>query len=451
MSARPDLPKATISESLGVFVDVVAPNIAKGAIIRRPRMVDFAERVGLERRAVRRLQKLRERYRTGPVMLRLPVRDQAIILDPDHVRRVLASSPEPFATASSEKRAALTHLEPKGALISHGAKRAERRSFNEEVLQSGRPIHTLADRFAIVAREEGTEVLERVGGRGGELDWETFAESWFRVVRRVVFRDGARDDRELRELINQLRQDANWAFLKPRRDRVRNQFFNRLNSHLRRAEPGSLAHVMASVPHSEDAAPDHQVPQWLFAFDPAGMATYRALALLAAHPDEAARVRNEAVGLEKESAALLPRARAAILEALRLWPTTPMVLRQTTTATAWETGEMPAGTGVLIFAPFFHRDDQRVPFADRFAPEVWLDAGQEQQGAPPGAWAFIPFSDGPAVCPGRNLVLLVTSHMLAALVRGGYPMRLTEPERLDPARLPPTLSNYSLRFRLGDG
>jgi cytochrome P450 len=449
------LPKATFVESLGVFMDVVAPNIAKGPIIRRPRMVAMAERMGLDRRAVRRFQKLRNRYRTGPVLLRLPVRDQAVVLTPEHVRHVLEHSPEPFATASSEKRAALSHFEPKGALISHGSERAERRRYNEAVLQSGRSTHTLADRFTAVARAEGEALLERARRQGGELDWETFADGWFQVVRRVVLGDGARDDQELRKLINQLRSDANWASLKPRRHRRQKRFFDRLNAHLQRAEPGSLAHVMANVPHSDVTAPDHQVPQWLFAFDPAGMATFRALALLAVHPEEAARVREEAAAHGNapapggEAPAPLPRARAAVLESLRLWPTTPMVLRQTTAATTWETGVMPEGTGVLLFAPFFHRDDQRVPFADRFAPEVWIEEGREQQGVAPGEWAFIPFSDGPAVCPGRNLVLLVTSFMLATLTAGGHPVRLTEPERLDPTRLPGTLNNYSLRFRLG--
>jgi hypothetical protein len=190
-------------------MDVVFPNVAKGVIIRRPRVVGMAERLDVERRAVRRLQKLPDRYRTGPVMLRLPVREQAVVLIPDHVRRVLAHSPEPFATASSEKRAALAHFEPKGALISHGPERAERRRYNEEVLQSGRPMHELADRFAAAAREEGEALLERVRSPRGELDWETFADAWFRVVRRVVLGDGARYDQELRKLINQLRYDAN--------------------------------------------------------------------------------------------------------------------------------------------------------------------------------------------------------------------------------------------------
>jgi cytochrome P450 len=33
-------------------------------------------------------------------------------------------------------------------------------------------------------------------------------------------------------------------------------------------------------------------------------------------------------------------------------------------------------------------------------------------------WPLIPFSEGPAVCPGRNLALLLSSAMLARLLDG---------------------------------
>ena len=65
---------------------------------------------------------------------------------------------------------------------------------------------------------------------------------------------------------------------------------------------------------------------------------------------------------------------------------------------------MPAGTGILIFAPFFHRDDERLPYAHRFAPELWLKAQD------PVAWPLIPFSGGPVICPGRHLVTLGREH-----------------------------------------
>src|SRR5215213_7883215 len=117
---HPELPKATLADTLAVIADVALPTIAKGVILRRPSTVALAERLQLDRRAVRRMQALRDRYGTGPLLLPIPGRLQAVILDPEHVKRVLDESPEPFAAATVEKRAALSHFEPRGVLISHG-------------------------------------------------------------------------------------------------------------------------------------------------------------------------------------------------------------------------------------------------------------------------------------------------------------------------------------------
>jgi cytochrome P450 len=437
-TTRSALPKATLPETLGVLTDVIGPTLAKGVIIRRPTMVALAERWDLDRRAVRRMQRLRNTYGSGPLLLRIPMRSQALILSPEHVQRVLEHSPEPFATAGREKRAALSHFEPKMALISHGAERAERRRYNEAVLDSGRPLHRLAEPFLHMVQEEAARLLDGIRPRQ-DLSWDAFAGAWFRVVRRVILGDAARDDHELTDMLAHLRSAANWAFLAPQRRALGARFFDRLNGYLARAAPGSLAGLMAATPATENTAPSHQAPQWLFAFDPAGMATFRALALLAAHPEHAAQARQE-IRDRQGSSPPLPYLRATVLEALRLWPTTPLVLRESTEETTWETGVMPAKTSILIFAPFFHRDDQRLAYADRFAPELWLQDGAA------GTWPLIPFSGGPAICPGRNLVLLLTSAMLAALLRD-RPVRLKPPDRLDAKRpLPGTLNNYSLRF-----
>ncbi|MCE7982612.1 MAG: hypothetical protein DYG89_15615 [Caldilinea sp. CFX5] len=89
---------------------------------------------------------MRNKYGSGPLLLRIPIRNQALILSPHHVHRILNGSPEPFATASSEKRAALAHFQPKGSLISQGVERADRRRYNEEVLDTGQTLHRLANR-----------------------------------------------------------------------------------------------------------------------------------------------------------------------------------------------------------------------------------------------------------------------------------------------------------------
>jgi cytochrome P450 len=437
---RRSLPKASLRDTLGMALGVAAPTIAKGVIIRRPKVVGLAEKLDLDRRAVRRLQRLRAKYGEGPLLFPIPFRPQAVILAPEHVHQVLDNSPEPFATATEMKRAALSHFEPKGALISHGPERAVRRDFNEQVLESENPMHRLAAQFVAVVNEEAAVLLAEVQPRG-ELTWDDFYVTWNRVVRRVIFGEGARDDHELTEMVEALRASANWAFFKPKDDDLRRRFFARMQQHLDRAEPGSLAAVIARLPQTSEMRPLHQIPQWLFAFDPAGMTTFRALALLAAHPEQAERARQE-IRERAPDRQELPFLRACVLESLRLWPTTPMVLRQTTKQVRWTNGMMPKKAQVLIFAPYFHRDDQRLTYADRFAPELWL---HERTAA---EWPLIPFSGGQAICPGRHVVLLTTTAMLAALIDGRQ-VQLEPPDRLDASKpLPGTLDNYSLRFKL---
>jgi cytochrome P450 len=432
------LPRTTLQDTLGVLVRIIAPTVAKGPIIRRPAMVALAGGLGLDRDAVRQMQALRNRYGEGPLMLAIPGPPRGVILAPEHVGRVLDETPEPFATETTEKRAALAHFEPNGVLISHGAEREERRRYNEAVLQSGCPVHQLGDRFKRVAEQEGALLVEKTLRRA-DLRWGEFAAAWFRMVRRVVLGDGARDDWELTREIDRLRKDANWAMLKPVRSHLRARFFQHLEQHLARAEAGSLAEQMAQSQATPLAHPTQQVPQWLFAFDAAGMATFRALALLATHPEHAQRARDE---IAAGGTHPLPLLRATVLESVRLWPTTPMVLRQTTRETEWEAGLMPAGTGLLIYAPFFHRDDERLDFADRLAVELWLKNGVED-------WPLIPFSRGPAVCPGRELVLFLSSVFLALILRSGV-VRLASPHRIGPElRLPATLNHYALRFEMG--
>ena len=133
----------------------------------------------------------------------------------------------------------------------------------------------------------------------------------------------------------------------------------------------------------------------------------------------------------------LPLVRAAVLESVRLWPTTPAILRETTEPTEWSHGLLPAETLVFVFAPFFHRDDERLPEADRFAPELWREERSAED------WPLVPFSEGPGECAGRNLVLMTTSTLLARLLSAGE-WELT-PKVLAPDQpLPRTLSPRSL-------
>jgi cytochrome P450 len=433
LAERDSKPATTVSarDTAGVMLDVVLPLFAQGLIVRRPRAVALAERLDADRRAIRRMSALRDRYGAGPVLLRLPLRDVAVVLSPSDVRRVLVDEAELFAPANREKRAALSHFQPDGVLISEGGERAARRAFNEAVLESDRPVHSLADELLPRAREEARDILD-AARQAGTLSWDGFAPGWWRLVRRVVFGDRARDDERPTELLTRLRRDANWAFLKPRRRRLRARLHTELAKRLADAEPGSLAAQIAATPTSGETAAVDQVAHWLFAFDAAGMALFRALALLDANPFYRQRALDD-----------LPLLRAAVLESVRLWPTTPAILRDTTATTEWPSGTLPGGSAIVIFAPFFHRDSLRLPYADSFCPEIWLDGRAQDEPA------LIPFSDGPAVCPGRNLVLLLTSSLLGALLEQDCLRNASGPALDGGSALPATLNPFGLRFAPG--
>jgi hypothetical protein len=56
------LPKASILDSIAVATEVFIPTVAKGVILRHPKVEALAERLQLDRTAVRCLQRLRRRY-----------------------------------------------------------------------------------------------------------------------------------------------------------------------------------------------------------------------------------------------------------------------------------------------------------------------------------------------------------------------------------------------------
>jgi cytochrome P450 len=430
---------ASAPDTLRTVATVLLPLVARGVVIRRQRVAAVGEWVDADRRLVRSLQRLRRRYGPVPLALRLPLRRIVLLLDDDDVHRVLDATPDPYATATREKRAALARIEPHGVAISDAADRPDRRRFNEAVLDTGKPLHHLAGPMAAAARHEARTLRTQIGAAGGALDWPAFTAAWFRVVRRVTLGDAARDDTELTDLLARLRGQANWAMVAPPRPALTGELLDRLRAHLDRAEPGSLAAVAAETPADAHTAAVEQMPQWLFAFDAAGLSAFRALALLAAHPRELAAVRAEIAdgpGVPAE----LPALRAALLEAVRLWPTTPAILRETTAATELGGAILPPGTLVLICSAFFHRDGERHTWADDFTPRLW--SGEEPRAA------LVPFSGGPAVCAGQDLVLFLASTFLAGLLDGQDVRQASRPAIRPGSPLPGTLDPFHLRFRL---
>ncbi|WP_434734330.1 cytochrome P450 (plasmid) [Rhizobium sp. YTUHZ044] len=415
-------------DTLRVMTAVVAPTVAKGLIIRRPTMERLAERQGVDTNAVKEMQRLKNTYGPAPLLLPIPFRPQLLILDPADVATVLQSSPEPFAAATTEKHAALVHFEPKNVLISSTSRRAELRPAHEHALATADRLHPYAMHFKKIVDAEFLQVLNLPR----ELDWPAFSQAWFRIVRRVVLGERARNDGTLTETLNELRGRANWAFAAPVDQRKLARFHDQVGRYLREPEKHSLVN---RLPRGDELAPENQVAQWLFAFDAAGIAVMRTLALLACHVSYWGKAVEEAMGGDLDR----PFTRSCLLEVLRLWPTTPAILRQLTKDIRSGDRVIARGTGIIIFVPFFHRDPALL-YANRMEPSIW-----GQNDALPAA-ALVPFSAGPVVCPAHNLVPTIASLAVGTFLSAADVVLLQPSLTVD--NLPGTLNHFDIQLRL---
>jgi cytochrome P450 len=433
--------RASLADTVGFLKNVVIPTVGKGLFIRREPAVTLASRRAWDRRAVQCMQSLHDKYGDGPLLLAIPGRTQAVILSGQHVHDVLLAAPEPFSPASLEKRLALAHFEPRASLVSSGEDRARRRSLNDAALESTQAVHTLASHFAALIVREMDALVARSGPL---LGWQTFLPAWYRMIRRILLGPRAAEDDALTDMLAKLRSAGNWAFLHPGRHRLRERFHARLLAYLQQAEAGTLVGCLARQLPTKELAPVDQVTHWLFGFESAGIATYRALGLIANDALMQQRAYEEAISADPVATpGAFPLLRACMLESLRLWPTTPLLLRETTRSVRWpDGGSLREHTNVVIYVPFFHRDPTQLPFADRFAPELWLREDQREH--PP----LVPFSEGPGICPAHHLVPLIGSLVLAAILRR-VALGLQERAGLRPeSPLPGTLDHFKLCFAL---
>jgi cytochrome P450 len=441
-----ELPRASLLEGMRFTLQVMLPNVAQGLFRRRPRAVSAATRLDADRHAVAVIGGVRRSHGTGPVWVRAGTQQTLLVLSTSDVRRVLQGSPDPFAADPDAKRRGMSHFQPDALTISRGELWENRRRFTEFVLDTGKPVHRLGGRFAAVAAEEADSLLGEAERGGGKLGWERFHPAFGRITRRIVLGDGARDDEEVTSLLATLMEEANGL---PRgRSESLSAFQDKVREYVEAAEEGSLAALAAEAPSDEETRVERQVTHWLFAMgDTLPANAFRALALIAAHPRQRAEVEAEldraavGAGLDADRMASLDYLEACLHEAMRLWPTTPVVSRETLEDTEWDGAVVPPGTQVLISNTFNHRDNERHEFANRFFPEAWTEGDAANE------WSFNHFSRGPQGCPGAELALFVGKATLASLLAARR-FRLVRP-RLDPGRpLPHMLDFFTLRFGL---
>jgi len=439
------LPTASLLENARFTLTYALPSLLRGALIPQPFWTELATRLNTGQWAVATVERLAARHGDRSLRLRSVLGETLLILTPEDVRRVLESPVDVFALDAREKQRALEPFAPNALNQSPPALHAQRRPFNEAVLDYGHEPHRLADRFLVIIGEEIATMLETAT----VLDYERSLAGFRRINRRLVLGDAAADDTALSEEHSRLRGDGNWLGLKfwnRRRDaRLRASMNERIRRYVDAAEPGTLVSLFAGAPQTRDTLPNGQVPFWLMALEAVRTVVANTLGLLATHPAARTRVLEEIAAADAAHGrgtvaglADLRFVRACIQESIRLWPAAPTLVRRTTAETEWQGTVVPSGTRVLIPAAVFHRR-RTLPYANRFAPEIWLDGSGDAD------TSLNLFSRGGAQCAGRNLALLLVTASLAELLRHAE-FELLRP-KLSPDRpLPYAINPLATRF-----
>lgn len=142
------------------------------------------------------------------------------------------------------------------------------------------------------------------------------------------------------------------------------------------------------------------------------------LYLLAADPAEQARVAEEVRSLDLapdaawNAVARLPRTRAVVNEALRLYPPAFTIVRQAIGRDRAGASEIPRGRVVMISPWVLHRHRRLWRDPDAFDPARFLPDAEQ-----PPRFAYLPFGAGPRICVGAQFALTEAAIVLATMIQ----------------------------------
>jgi cytochrome P450 len=427
------LPAASPAESVRVVALGLVPNLVRGLFSPRPRAMKLLTRARSDERMVEALADLRRKHPGQG--LRLFGGRLVVLWGSDAIREVLDRSADVYASDAGAKAKGMCHFQPDALTLSRGEDWRDRRAFNESVLATSERVHPLAERFLAVVDDEVTRL--RIGPG---LAWSDFERLFDRLTLRVIFGDRSRDEQDLTERLEKLMGQANrLAGLSEGDDYY--ELYGAIERHLADPEPDSLLARYADAPQSDRTRVAHQVPHWIFAMrDTLGANTYRALALVVSDPAVLHKVREEMEGAEltdPDAIDGMAYLEGCLHEAMRLWPTVPLLARETTRETVLAGEELDEGTQVMILNTFNHRDPE-LPGMDRVIPERWSDGTRD--------YRFNHLSNGAQDCPGGAMVLLLGKAVLARML-DEHELELREPKLSAGEDLPKMLDFFSIRFR----
>jgi cytochrome P450 len=170
--------------------------------------------------------------------------------------------------------------------------------------------------------------------------------------------------------------------------------------------------------------------------------------LLALDQREQAAVREEVAAFPPEEVAGLqdlknwPRLKCVLLEALRLYPPVPQLVRQARESDEVLGEWVEPGDFIWISAWTLHRHRDHWDHPDAFFPQRF-----EEQAQPWTHGAFIPFGSGPRICIGASFAMAEAQILLATLLHR-YRIDLVDRRPVLPIGLITTVQSHEPRYSL---
>lgn len=420
-------------DSLRLQLFVSLPTFIAGVVVPRRWFLAWQCRRGAGRRTMRFLAALREKYGCDHLWTWFPLRRTLLVFAPETMEAVLASRDN--AGDPCLKKRAVSRFAPEAVVISSGEQWEERRPFNVAALALGQ-LHPQHDAFRqIVVREAGQVA-------GGELRFPQFQALGQRISQQVILGAG-----ELRpDLGDQLARLLARSNLLIRDKACFASLYAEVDGYFEQPRPQPcLVHEAFVQLASGSARTSTRVPAqvvfWLFVLkDAIELHVARTLALIAAHPNVQAKVRDEVhrhAVLTSEAIHGLTYLGACLREQLRLWTPVPLLLRRATTSFDLRDAiRIEQEQQILIHAGFYHRDPR--VFGERanaFVPDAAMDN-------PPATYFFSAHRRG---CAGRSLVTFVLTATLASLL-ARFRFELAKPQ-IDPSRIAYLYDHFALSLR----
>lgn len=382
-------------------------------------------------------------YRAWMAEFRTPFFRSYLINQPDLIREVLKVRPMDFPK-SNRIAEGLRPLLGNSVFLTNGEVWMRQRRIIDPAFEGGR----LRDTFPAMLAAANV-AASRLAGREGAVEIEAeashvAADVIFRTLFSLPISDDIAQDVFLQFRDFQRSQPIlNLAAFIPvpgwvprfhrRRSRIaateiRRLIKNMVNERMRSIEDGSAPDDLAtkimttSDPETgRSFSPAEMVDQvaifFLAGHETSASALAWALYLLASHPEAQERVAREAAVLGDNprfsDMSKLGFTRNVFREALRLYPSLPMMVRETTKAERFRDRDLPAGSQVVISPWHLHRHERLWENPDEFEPDRY--------GAPDGPAclrdAFLPFSAGSRACPGAAFAMIEGPLLLSVLAQ----------------------------------